>query len=120
VIIATRANFLFIFANSYGYKSRKKLLEATKTFQSIRPKMFLKIFLTLLLVNFSLGQESQNEIEEIFTRPENSRIVNGEIIDIESVPYYVSLFQPPGSAHICGGAIISKTWILSAAHCFVS
>jgi secreted trypsin-like serine protease len=80
--------------------------------------MFLKVFLTLFLVNFSLGQESQNEIEEIFERSNKSRIVNGEILDIESVPYYVSLLR--NGAAVCGGSIIHAKWILSAGHCVVS
>jgi secreted trypsin-like serine protease len=74
--------------------------------------MFLKLFLTLILVNFSLCEN------EVFTRPENSRILNGEILDIEDVPYYVSLFQPY-KGHVCGGSIIATKWILSAATCFV-
>ncbi|XP_015520032.2 trypsin-1 [Neodiprion lecontei] len=45
------------------------------------------------------------------------RIVGGEDAAIEEVPYQVSL-QVFGS-HICGGAIISDTWILTAAHCMV-
>ncbi|XP_046419491.1 trypsin-3-like [Neodiprion fabricii] len=45
------------------------------------------------------------------------RIVGGEDVSIEEVPYQVSL-QVLGS-HICGGSIISDTWILTAAHCMV-
>ncbi|XP_015520030.2 trypsin delta-like [Neodiprion virginianus] len=45
------------------------------------------------------------------------RIVGGVATSIDEVPYQVSL-QVFGS-HICGGALISDTWVLTAAHCMV-
>lgn len=43
------------------------------------------------------------------------KIVGGVDIDIREAPYQVSL-QYFG-AHICGGAIISKDYVITAAHC---
>ncbi|KAG5672473.1 hypothetical protein PVAND_002600 [Polypedilum vanderplanki] len=45
------------------------------------------------------------------------RIVGGQIMQIESVPYMVSIFYK--NNHLCGGSIISRQWIISAAHCVV-
>ncbi|XP_052868644.1 trypsin epsilon-like [Anopheles cruzii] len=43
------------------------------------------------------------------------RIVGGIETSIEAVPYQVSLRYL--NKHICGGSIISHSWILTAAHC---
>ncbi|XP_046599054.1 transmembrane protease serine 9 [Neodiprion lecontei] len=44
-----------------------------------------------------------------------SRIVGGSYTSIEQYPYQASLQR--NGHHVCGGSIISNTWILTAAHC---
>ncbi|KAK3921713.1 Trypsin-3 [Frankliniella fusca] len=44
------------------------------------------------------------------------RIVNGNDVDIVDYPYQVSIER--SGHHTCGGAIISKNWVVSARHCF--
>ena len=47
-----------------------------------------------------------------------SRIVGGEQIESTDAPYIVSLsVSSINYAHFCAGSIISKDWILTAAHC---
>lgn len=46
---------------------------------------------------------------------DSGKIVGGQIVEIESVPYLAS-FQYQNE-HVCGAAIIHRQWLLSAAHC---
>uniref|UniRef100_T1GF99 Peptidase S1 domain-containing protein n=1 Tax=Megaselia scalaris TaxID=36166 RepID=T1GF99_MEGSC len=48
---------------------------------------------------------------------ESKKIVGGTAIPIEKAPYVVSV-QYNDYKHFCGGSLISKNLILSAAHCF--
>ncbi|XP_049779169.1 uncharacterized protein LOC126176077 [Schistocerca cancellata] len=45
-------------------------------------------------------------------------IVGGSNVSIELVPWQVSV--QIGGGHFCGGSIISKSWVLTAAHCLES
>ncbi|XP_055610821.1 trypsin-7-like [Uranotaenia lowii] len=45
-----------------------------------------------------------------------ARIINGTDASIEDFPFMISLRSYTGS-HSCGGSIVSKKWIMTAAHC---
>ncbi|KAF5892452.1 serine protease 27-like, partial [Clarias magur] len=74
------------------------------------------VFLALLLiVKVSLGQLS------ICGRaPPNNRIVGGQNAIPGAWPWQVSLHSPLYSGHFCGGSLINKDWVMTAAHCFIS
>ncbi|EDW12624.1 trypsin-1 [Drosophila mojavensis] len=55
-------------------------------------------------------------VNELFRRQPrlDGRIVGGHRINITDAPHQISLQT---SDHICGGSLISKEWIITAAHC---
>lgn len=45
----------------------------------------------------------------------DDRVVGGTAVDISLAPFIASLQQY--SQHFCGGAIVSATYVVTAAHC---
>lgn len=72
----------------------------------------LSVVHLFLLISIA-GSTIANSVPQVAGR--NSRIVGGEVIPIASAPYQVSLQYK--AQHMCGGSIISRSFILTAAHC---
>ncbi|XP_067268881.1 trypsin-like [Pseudorasbora parva] len=74
------------------------------------------IFGTLLLnIAGSLSQ-----LDVCGQAPRNNKIVGGENATAGSWPWQVSIQSVRLNGHFCGGSLINKDWVLSAAHCFQS
>uniref|UniRef100_A0A671LU08 Acrosin n=1 Tax=Sinocyclocheilus anshuiensis TaxID=1608454 RepID=A0A671LU08_9TELE len=50
--------------------------------------------------------------------PLNTKIVGGQAAVQGSWPWQASLHRITSGSHFCGGSLINKDWVLSAAHCF--
>merc|ERR1719167_1759187 len=72
----------------------------------------------LLLV--ALAAVSSSEQIEERGADDSSYIIGGQPAGKGEFPYQISLQMVRGSRsqHICGGTLISSTWVLCAAHCF--
>lgn len=68
---------------------------------------FVTVFLAIVCSSYCLKKGRGFDIQ--------GKIVGGEDIRIEEAPYQVSLRQ--FNFHICGGAIISPKFVITAAHC---
>ncbi|XP_076154871.1 transmembrane protease serine 9-like [Alosa pseudoharengus] len=82
------------------------------------PPGFVQVITRTPLLPVSTAANTPNSRDVCGTAPLSSRIVGGQNASVGSWPWQVSLERPYG--HVCGGSLINKEWVLSAAQCFSS
>lgn len=73
-------------------------------------KPFFQTYIISILFSLSSCQDGLNELFD-------GKIVGGTDTDISQHPFQVSIQFAENGRHLCGGAIITNTVILTAAHC---
>ncbi|XP_071264928.1 uncharacterized protein [Salvelinus alpinus] len=79
---------------------------------------FLRTLCVVTIMVTFLSKCSHSQLNVCGTPPLNTRIVGGQDAPAGSWPWQASLHRL--GSHFCGGSLINKEWVLTAAHCFPS
>jgi secreted trypsin-like serine protease len=113
---------LFIHNTSLLVDSSKSLgaswfIDDVDLYISYQWQSFLSIVYKMIFITFLIFSVIGTETMQLPQLNRAKRIVGGAPASIKDFPYLVSIKQKSGG-HLCGGTIIDKRLVLTAAHCF--
>ena len=85
----------------------------------VRLALWIPLVLGALISERSIGSAEDFSCIEPVTKQRQYRIVGGTDADPAQWPFLVGIFDPNFGAPFCGGSLINRQWVVTAAHCVV-
>jgi secreted trypsin-like serine protease len=83
----------------------------------VRLVLWLPLALGALLSELSISSAEDFSCIEPVTKQRQYRIIGGDDADPAKWPFLVGIFTPNYGAPFCGGSLINRQWVVTAAHC---